>query len=456
MSRLVVLASSLIRSALISIAAAAVFFAVLIVLALFAPQDQQTIRRHLADAIAGGEMISQTTLGPLATAPVYRAMFDCLQFGMLLAPAESGRAAAMSNRRPVAEAPSVQDARVPPFPDCQTLVRAFPELGGDGVGFIQYDRYLLGMRVAGRVLLSMAPLPAMRGVLRGTAYGLLAIIAITALWRLVRSRDPIARERAAGHGAVAACLALFFCMHYFDATLTFGPMDCVQYLFILISLVCPLGSMSPGRLALYGASYGSLIAIFEFLTGGITLALALSPLLLALGNRGDRASYLARLITLWGCFCVAVVAMFALKKLYTVALLGDSDNFIAALLHRTYGATEGEAIVTYSLSNLLIAYYRGSSLIGWGSSRFGALLVAVSLATIALVWWRGPQSAHLRFAAALSLTALAAWIVVFLNHSILHAFFMARFLVIPPIVAAVLTATALAARENQRHLPVPG
>src|SRR5882724_633432 len=153
MSRLAVWARSLIPSAIISVAAAAAFFAVLIVLAMFAPQDQQTIRRHLADAIAGSEMVSQTKLGPLGTFPVYRNVFDCLLFGMMLAPAESARAAAISNRRAVAEALPAQDARMPPFLDCQTLVRAFPELGGDGVAFVQYDRYVLGMRVVGRVLL---------------------------------------------------------------------------------------------------------------------------------------------------------------------------------------------------------------------------------------------------------------------------------------------------------------
>ena len=60
-------------------------------------------------------------------------------------------------------------------------------------------------------------------------------------------------------------------------------------------------------LALYAASYGSLTAIFESLTGGIPFALALLPLLLALGFTGERRDYLARLLLLWAAFCVAVV-----------------------------------------------------------------------------------------------------------------------------------------------------
>src|SRR5678815_4381544 len=100
---------SSIQAGLISVATAALFFALVVAFAVFAPQDQQTIRRHLADAIVGGAMVAQTTHGPLATLPVYRHVFDCLMFGMMLAPAENGTVAALSNRRPVAKAAAAPD-----------------------------------------------------------------------------------------------------------------------------------------------------------------------------------------------------------------------------------------------------------------------------------------------------------------------------------------------------------
>ena len=74
--------------------------------------------------------------------------------------------------------------------------------------------------------------------------------------------------------------------------------------------------MRPAGLALNAACYGSLIAIFESLTGGIPFALAMMPLLLALGFHGERRAYLARLFLLWGSFCIAVVTCFALKKIW--------------------------------------------------------------------------------------------------------------------------------------------
>lgn len=432
-----------------SMAVAAAFFAVFTTAAIWLPQDQQTIRRHIVDAIASGEFNAQTHLGPLQQFPVYRDVFNCLLFNMMLAPHRDRLTDAMSNRM-VAVEPGANDARVPPFPDCQALLRALPELGGTGAKFIQYDRYLLGMRVLGRVALSAMSVQMLRHVLLGTSYLLLAAIGALALYRFSRAVDAAERARAAGYAAIAACLGLFYGAHYFDATLNFAPMDCVQFIFILASLVWPLGRMRPATLAFYGASYGSLIAIFEFMTGGIPLALALLPLLLALGFRGERSAYFGKLVRLWGCFCLAVVASFAIKKVFTIVFLGDTDSFVVNLLYRTYGGLDANTDAHYSVSYLAIAYYRASALIGWGSSRFGAALVIASLAAIAITAWRRAGSRSdpfVRWACWLSLFALAAWIAVFLNHSILHAFFMARLLVVPIIAAAVLIAVQTLSRR---------
>jgi hypothetical protein len=435
---------------LTGVATAAACFAVLVTLALSLPQDQQTIRRHIVDAIVSGELNAQTSIGPVQTFTVHRHTFNCLLFNMMLAPDSDRLTDAISNRM-VAVEPGANDARVPPFPDCQALLRALPELGGTGAKFIQYDRYILGMRVLGRALLSAASVETLRHVLLGKSYLLLAAIAAVALYRFTRASDAVERARAAGYAAIAACLALFYGAHYFDATLIFAPMDWVQFGFILASLVWPLADMRPATLALYSASYGSLIATFEFMTGGIPLALALLPLLLALGFRGERSAYFGKLIRLWSCFCIAVIASFVIKKVFTILFLGDTDNFIANLLYRTYGQFDATADAHYSVSYLAIAYYRASALIGWGSSRLGAALVIAALAAIAFLAWRktgSPSNLHVRRACWLSLLALTAWIAVFLNHTILHAFFMARLLVIPVIAAAVLLVTAAILRRG--------
>ncbi|MEA2928804.1 MAG: hypothetical protein QOG38_1232, partial [Hyphomicrobiales bacterium] len=159
-SRLAVLIRSLIPAALISVALAAVFFVLFAAAAIWAPQDRQAIRQNLIEAITSGEFSAQTSIGPNQTFPMYRSANDCFLLGMMLAPAGSRAAEALSNRV-VAASPSAPDARAPPFPPCQALLRALPELGGSGAEFVEYDRYILGMRVLGQALLSVASLKSM-------------------------------------------------------------------------------------------------------------------------------------------------------------------------------------------------------------------------------------------------------------------------------------------------------
>jgi hypothetical protein len=453
------LTKSLLGAAASGVVMAGAFFLLFATAAIFAPQDQQAIRQHLIEAITSGEFSAQTVLGPTQTFPMYRSGNDCFILSMMLAPAGTRPAEALSNRV-VAANPSAPDARAPPFPPCQALLRALPELGGSGAEFVDYDRYVLGMRVLGRVLLSVTSLKSMRQILAGVSYALLALIAIAALWRLVSARNDVTeRIRAAGYLAIAVTLALFYGVNFFDAMLNFGPLDDVHFVFILVSLLLPLGGMRPSGLAIYAGSYGSLIAIFEFFSGGIPLSLALLPLLLALGYRGDRYSYLIKLITLWSGFCAAVIATFAIKKVFTILFLGDSESFFATLLHRTYGGLDEVSYAEYSLTFVAQTFYRASALVGLGSSRLGASLVLVSLAVIIAATWRNRGRPPGLFVPAcwLALSAVVIWYAVFLNHAILHASFMARLLIVPIIAAAVLIAVrALSWRAKTDDIsPVP-
>jgi len=169
-----------VRAALVSVATAAAFFSVFLAAAFWAPQDQQTIRQHLIESVKSGELNQQTNLGPFGTFSIYPNIFNCLLFNMMLAPASGPLIDAVSNRM-AAHDGAGNDARVPPVPDCQALVRALPELGGAGANFAEYDRYILGMRVLGRVLLSITSVRALRHILLGAAYALLGLIGIGAV-----------------------------------------------------------------------------------------------------------------------------------------------------------------------------------------------------------------------------------------------------------------------------------
>jgi hypothetical protein len=441
-----------IQAVLISVATAAAFFAVFVAAAIVVPQDQQAIRQHLVDAIISGEMNEQTDR--FQKYPVHRNVFNCLLFNMMLAPGSNPPVEAISNRMAAVDDVVYHD-RVPPFPDCQAMWRALPELGGIGARFIQYNRYILGMRVVGRVMLSSVSVKALRHILLGISYALIGLIGAAALYRLSRANDAAERARAAGYAAIAACLTLFYGVYYFDSTLNFAPMDWVQFVFILLSLVWPLAEMRPAGLAAFAASYGSAIAIFEFLTGGIPLALGLLPLLLALGFRGDRSEYFGKVIRLWACFAIAVVAMFAIKKIYTVVLLGDSEGFFSALFVRIYGTFDSGTTAQYTFSYLVITYYAASAVIAWGLRHVAPVLVTASVIAIAVSTWRGRKTIWsprhvMLWACWLALFAEAAWIGVFLNHALLHSTYMARLLVVPITAAAVLIVTdAISRRARQ-------
>ena len=292
---------ALIGGAIISVAVAACFFAAFIAAALWLPQDQPTIRRHIVAAVLDGTFNARPSYGPLGATIFPRHTLDCTLANMMLAPPAGRLADAISNRH-VALNPSWSDPRVPATTDCQGLARAIPELG-PGYGDVQYvasDRYILGVRVAGRALLSLMPFDAMARTLRGISFALLGVLGALALWKLRAAPDAAARQFAIGYLVIALCLALLYGVHWFDATLYFAPPDHVHFAFIIVSLLAPLARMRPAALALTAASYGSLIAIFESLTGGIPFALAMLPLLLALGFEGDRRDYLTQAVSALG------------------------------------------------------------------------------------------------------------------------------------------------------------
>jgi hypothetical protein len=359
----------------------------------------------------------------------------------------AGRLADAISNRHVALNPSWSDPRVPPTTDCQALARALPELG-PGYGDVHYqsnDRYILGLRVVGRVLLSLMPFDTMARTLRGISFALLGVLGALALFKLRAARDAVSRQFAAGFLIIAVCLALLYGVHYFDATLYFAPPDHVHFSFITISLLAPLARMRPAALALYAAAYGSLIAIFESLTGGIPFALAMLPLLLALGFEGSRRDYLTRLLLLWAAFCIAVVTCFALKKIIVIAFLADQESFAPLLFYRMFGVPLPESGTQLTLGYLLSSYRRWSSLIGFGSPNLGTVLVLGSLAVLAVETWRARSApTTILLACWLGVATLLVWAVVFLNHTAVHPYFMARLLVIPVIGATVLAACRLA------------
>lgn len=213
-------------------------------------------------------------------------------------------------------------------------------------------------------------------------------------------------------------------------------------------MLAPLARLRPATLAFYAASYGSLTAIFEALTGGIPLALTMLPLLLALGFEGSRQDYFSKLVRLWVCFGVAVVACFAFKKGLTVIFLSDQDSFFQFLFYRMYGQLPDASGVKLTIGYILSAYRRWSALIALGSSNIGMGLILASLGVFVAETWRTRKSFRtfdhpILIACWLGVAVLIAWCLAFPNHTAVHPYYMARVLVVLVIGAALLVAARL-------------
>ena len=147
--------------------------------------------------------------------------------------------------------------------------------------------------------------------------------------------------------------------------------------------------MRPAALALTAASYGSLIAIFESLTGGIPFALAMLPLLLALGFEGDRRDYLTQ----------AVSALGHLLRRGRDLLRAQEDpgdrvsrrSGVVLLAPRSIGCSARRCPSPARRSRSAICFRAiaaGARLIGFGSPNLGTVLVLGSLAVLAVETWR--------------------------------------------------------------------
>src|SRR4051794_3829992 len=75
-----------IRGAIISVVAVVCFFAAFIAAALWLPQDQATIRRHIVAAVLDGTFNARPSYGPLGATVFARHTLDCTLANMMLAP----------------------------------------------------------------------------------------------------------------------------------------------------------------------------------------------------------------------------------------------------------------------------------------------------------------------------------------------------------------------------------
>jgi hypothetical protein len=436
--------------------------------------DPARYREVAADAARSGALAEIYRL-PLAPGKEFypHGGDDCLTLAMLVAPRETRLKSAVSPRVPVGQFrvdPAVR-ALFPSHAFCDALAAMLQAEGALGAPrgplpeLIYYHRYIHGTVTTAALMLGVMPFEHATMLLLGTCYALLAWLIVAAGLRL-RAKLASERRRAAAFLSIGLALALLYALPLYGRSFCFAPVDVVIFGFILYGLFRPLGRISEPRLVVAAALFGTAIAIFDRLVGGIPMALAVVVVLVVLGEAQDRAALIRRLALALAAFLAAAAACLIFKQLIVVAIWGPETlaDFAGRLGQRTGGGVTEE--VSQSVKDRLdevglslawldasfaarivfagIMLVYSAFIIGWGSHVLGAviLLLPVPLLMLSAYWaarrsrFQRPPLEHLALLGAAMIPFV--WDLAFLNHTILHSSFMVR----PAALSAGLVAVA--------------
>jgi hypothetical protein len=431
-------------------------------LAMFT-QGYEQVRASLRRAIADGSILDAGGLGPSSLLSTRRKReiysHDCLLWTAFLAPTTDRFV--MAFRTPRLEAAKHPiDPSAPGNADCQAVLQALDvgDASSAKPALVYYDRYILAQRAIVQLLLEHFSVRTAAVITKLTT---ISAFALACVWAC--------RNRAWAIGTIAALFLLFYGLGYFGGMLYFAPIDVTHAMVLLFATCRPIGLAPLRNLVFLGALYGSVVAIFEVLTGGIPMALVLLSLLTGISAQDGR-SFVHRISLLTFCFAVAVVACFAVKLLVVSVVFGGNafaDHY-GGLLHRLHGDFIPEADrsllqylsdrgLDYPILYMVASYGYWSLLIGWGSPVFGIVLVAtgvISLLAATLYFFRHNRMENRSIPPSLlgcwlGVGVLLMWITLFWNHTLVHAFFMARLLLIPILCGVV--AVLGVARDRQAN-----
>ena len=226
---------------------------------------------------------------------------------------------------------------------CQAL-RAYA--GGEkaaGQTGVWYHQYIHGHTVLARFLLPLMPVEAIRNLYHGAQTLLVLAGLAVAMMTLVRGRRP-----AEGLFWMIVFLAFsrWFGLESYGQSLSHAPSDAIVIAYLLfLAVAAARGGLGRWGSIVAAALFGAMVAIFEFLTGGIPLGLAIivGGLPFALRDKTPGET-LARVVEALAAFCIAVFACLAFKIGLALWVFGiDSFRESAAQLGVRMGIGAGPA-----------------------------------------------------------------------------------------------------------------
>ena len=315
---------------------------------------------------------------------------------------------------------------------CQAL-RVYA--GGDkaaGRTGVWYHQYIHGHTVLARYLLPVMSVEAIRTFYHG-------VQTLLVMAGLAMAMTTLARGRRSAEGLfwliVFLAFSRWFGLESYGQSLSHAPSDAVILAYLLfLAAAAARGGLGRWGSAMTAALFGALVAIFEFLTGGIPLGLAIIvgglPFALRDATPGET---LDRVVEALAAFCVAVFACLALKIGLALWVFGiESFRESAAQLGVRMGIGTDPADIgplrmakslTKGLNSLATGMHvmAGAMLLiaagfgGWGARRLirsgDALLRARALHLLA------------------SNAVIVGMLMLLWQHTIIHAWFMDRIFV---------------------------
>jgi hypothetical protein len=301
----------------------------------------------------------------------------------------------------------------------------------DTLASFQYGRYWHGYNVTTGLALRFLELQDLRRVQTGAIWLAIAALTFTACRAGRRTKLAVVM--------IAAAVLVFWKVPYFAPGLTRGPGDTLLLLGLLGPIAFPRLVTGTRAIAAYAAAYGSVAVFFEMLTGQLPTGMGwLTALTLAAARdqeRGDSAA-LPVAVTAFVAFCCGAIASVAVKQILVFLLVAPDAHL------QFFGQLEQYTALPQSrhgLPGFLMPYYqllRRASLFTGGHRIAGLALVAVIAAlwtVVAVRGWRARYTAFGRdvlFLAAIALLPVF-WVMVWPQHTYIHAGFMVRILIVP-------------------------
>ncbi len=312
-------------------------------------------------------------------------------------------------------------------------LRAFAE-GDSAAGRtgIWYHQYIHGHTMLARYLLPVMPIESIRNLYHTTETLLVLAGILVAMLAMGRGRQP---TQSLFWLIIFLAFSRWFGLESYGQSLSHSPSDMIILLYLLfLAVAASRGGIGRWVSVIAAATFGGLVAIFEFLTGGIPLGLAIiiGGLPFALRDNEPGESF-HRVVEATAAFCVAVAACLALKIGLALWVFGvESFRESAEQLALRMGVSAQAADIgplrmakalTKGLSSLaagmhLLAGAMLLTAIGFGAWAARRLLRAGEPLLRA-------RTIHLLASNAV----IAGMLLLMWQHTIIHAWFMDRILV---------------------------